>query len=501
MRILDFFKRNPAPRNDGWQNMLTGIGSYKQDATTRSISMWERMESEEAESIYASDKMCRRIINIPTVTALTHGYRLSYKEMKEEDMENFNNDRNDLLDRYYDLPHLIKTALIWARIYGVSYLLPGYNDGGQELSQPLDMSRVKKVDYFKLFGPRELFPLIPNFNALSPNYLYPQFYTLATWGGVPIDTAIHYSRVIRCEGQHLPRNLFVHNGYKHDSFIGPLREPLSDYSTAIKALSTMLKEYSVGVYKTKGLHDLLLSGNELKFLKKLKAMDQAKSLINSLVIDADQEDYERKSGNFSGVSEIVDDIRKDLATKSDIPHTILFNEGPGHAGASHQSSGKSEVSDWQEKVFNYQKDEIKPVLIKVYSAIFNSKENPLKSHLKEKEVSNFEILFTPGRTMSLEEEAEAYMNFSAADDNYLNQGTITPQEVRVSRFGRFGTFSRFGSKIQIEQKTKASDDFVSNDPEGPGEMGEFPNQNPNPNPNQDPNQKGQEASGKNNPKR
>lgn len=471
LKFLDWFKKpvQQIPmRRDGWQNLITSIGTYNNDKTLKkTVATFNRLESEEAEAIYSSDKMARKIVETIVKTALMHGYRLTFEDMNEDELEKFNTQRNDIVDKKYKIPQLLNDLLTWSRIYGVSYLLPGYRDG-QELDQPLDLKRIKSIDYFKAFTPRELYPLIPSLNPISENYLHPEFYTFASYGGAYVGKQIHHSRVIRCEGIHLPRYLFIQNGYKHDSVITPIRDLLSDYYSAIKSLNIMLSEYSVGVYKVKGLHSFLSAGgNENKFLKKLRAMDQAQSIINSKVLDADSEEYERKQGGFNGVAEIIFELRKELATQSDIPHTILFNEGAGHSGSSlGQSSGKSEMSDWQEKIFEYQKNTVKPILNSIYSALFHSQDNPLKGSIKEN-LDNFEILFTPTRTMTLEEEAESYNNFASADQIYLDQGTITANEIRTSRFGRFGTFSKFGSKIQIEIDEEASKEF-----KGEGSMGE-----------------------------
>ena len=122
--------------------------------------------------------------------------------------------------------------------------------------------------------------------------------------------------------------------------------------------------------------------------------------------------------------ELIEDLRKELVTESGIPHTVLFNEGPGRAGSVlSQSSGKSEVSDWQEKVMIFQKDNLKTLLTTLYKVILNSSENPLEKELqKVKDINELDILFTPGRTMTLEEESEAYNAFSTADQTYLDQG-------------------------------------------------------------------------------
>ena len=114
-------------RSDGWQNMLSGIGSYSQDRDMHSTAVWDRLSEEEAEAIYASDKIAKIVIDKIVETSLIQGYRLSFKDMDEQKHEDFNTDRNDILDKYYNLEEIITLALIWARIYGISYIMPGYN--------------------------------------------------------------------------------------------------------------------------------------------------------------------------------------------------------------------------------------------------------------------------------------------------------------------------------------------------------------------------------------
>ena len=122
-----------------------------------------------------------------------------------------------------------------------------------------------------------------------------------------------------------------------------------------------------------------------------------------------------------------------------------------------RGSGNSEQSDWQALVGEYQKHHLRKPLRKLYNILFSAQDNPItKGKLPE-----YDVHFTAARSLNMAEEAEAYNSFATADSTYLSLKVLSAQEIRHSRFGTSGTFSRFQNKIELDDSTlqEGTDEF------------------------------------------
>ena len=435
-------------RLDMWQNHLTGLGILGQDKGLATVPIWTKLPYEDAASIYASDPLARKIIDHIVESALIHDYRFTITDKDEKYNMKFNQDRRDILDKKFKVGKMIKDAATWARIFGTSYILVGADDGNNP-DAPLDLDNLKSIEWLRAFDAQELFPMVGAFNPADPNFLYPEYYTLATYGSTSKGNfQIHHSRVIRFEGRILQRRLFLQNGYTNDSVLNPVKELLSNYNMVIQALGIMVQEWSIGIFKIQGIESAIASGKEDLINRRISMIDKCKSVIRSVIIGKNEE-YSKMSGQYQGVDNIAQFLRKELATHVDIPHTILFNEGPS-SGSFGLSSGKgeSEMSDWQAIVGQYQKHHLKEPISRLYRILFSAQDNKLTKG----EVPKFDIKFTAARQLSMEEEAEVYSNFAVADRDYINMGVITPMEVRETRFSDTGTFKDLQTKVELDPK-------------------------------------------------
>ena len=434
-------------KEDSWSNIVTGLGTAR-DKLMHSQSIFIPMLPDECEHIYASDKMARKIVDIPVETALRNKFRVEVEGMDENQIQDFNEELFYELERLNLLDNL-EHGLKWGRTYGEGYLILGINDGEKNLENPLNLARIKDISYSQILTPRELSPIMPTLDPTSKNYLRPNFYRLVTFGGQITHTQIHYSRVIRMRGESLTRFLFIRNGYRDNSVLQPIREFLVAYSEMVHSLNTMIVENSITVYKMKDLAGLMQGGLSQFILNRLKIIDRAKGLFKSVPIDSDKEEIERKGGNYGGVGELVESIRKELAARVNIPQSILFNDQDSAGSISVGGKSEQERSNWQEKVENYQNNEIGPVLKEILKIVLSSKGCKLSAKVPDPD--KMKIKFNSARTRSLEEEAEAMQAIADADERYIANGVVSRGEIRKSRFGEFGTYSKFNLQVEINE--------------------------------------------------
>ena len=430
-------------KTDGWHNLLTGLQQGNFDKATYAVPVWNRLHYEEAAAIYDSDKIARRIVDYIVDAALFHNFSFSFNEKDEQENLDINQKIIRELNEKYDVHSLISRSAKFGRVYGGAYILIGVEDGLKP-TDPLDKNRIRSVKFLRPFDPYEIFPTVLSLNPASKNYLQPEYYTIATYGGSYI-TQIHHSRIIRFDGDMLSRRNFVYNGYVHDSIFNALKPILSNYHQSIAAVGALLQEFSIGIYKIQGLKGLMSVKKEDQILRRLSIIDRTKSINRSIALDA-EESYERQSAQAGGIAEMVTTLKQELATQVDMPHTILFNEGPnsGTHGLG-GSKGESELSDWQAKVSEYQKYVLKGKIKDLYDVLFSAKDNPITKG----KIPIYDIQFQASRAMNMKEESEAMKTIAEVDQTYLDMGVISRKEIRA-RFQPYGLFDRYESKVQIE---------------------------------------------------
>lgn len=428
-------------RVDSWSNSMTGIGRPGYDRTVGNVVSYFRMPVQLAEQIFAGDNLARKIVQKIVRSALRKDFKVKVSEFGAESNERFNDDFKRLLMRFgltqrkEGMPPGIQTAAEWGRLYGSSYLLVNADDG-RKMEQPLNTKNIRRIRWIRPFTPRELYSFIRNWST-DKNYLEPEFYTFITYGS-PLIEKVHYSRIIRFIGHELPRYLYMANAFVHDSVLNRVQEALGDYAIAIKSAGYALSEYSQGVYKMKGLASSLAGKDFSTVRNRFRAMNEARSIVRSMVVD-EKEDFQRLAGTaYSGMSELITSIQNDLAARTEIPRTILFNEFAGHEQALiSNANGENEQSEWMASVSEYQELRLKDPIKRLCQILLADQSN----EVTRGDVPDFDISFRSDRQRTMMEEAAIYETISATDNANIQQGVLSAEEIRNIRYSRAGTFA------------------------------------------------------------
>ena len=424
-----------------------GIGSRIASAKNLSSSVnFVQQNYNFLENVYAANPIAQKIVNLVCEYALLNLWRFEFSDVERETALKLQDEVRDKIDPIYRTQILVPEAARWGRLYGDCYMVLNIKDG-RHPSKPINEDNIQKIEWIENFTPGEVFVLNHDWQ-MGSRYLEPEFYSLATYGARYV-SKIHSSRVIRFRGIPLPRFLYVSNRFVNNSAIMPCYEALSAYSLAIEAAALAIIEYSQVVYKIKGLSSMVKRGKMGLLIKRFQQIDDSKSIARSVVMDADSEGFDRVSGRFSGISEIIEKLEKFLVATSKIPHNLLFSEAAGHNKTMMASQGDSEWTEWQSTVFSYQRDFLARPLERLYRLIFLDKSNPLYGNQKLSK-SRFKIRFSGERKISQEKEAQLYEAISTTDQSWLDKGILAPDEVRASRFAKGGTFSDYSIQLSLD---------------------------------------------------
>lgn len=185
-------------------------------------------------------------------------------------------------------------------------------------------------------------------------------------------TRIHKSRVVYIKGQIAPSLLRNRMRGWGVSVVESIVRSVNEYLKAKNLSYEVLDEFKVDVYKVKNLITSLQSSvGTSNVAKRIQAANMIKNFQNAIVMDS-EDDYQNKQLSFSGLAEMLGEIRLTLASDLRMPITKLF--GVSASGTGGFSSSDNDVENYNAMVESTirvkSRDEYLKVLEVVCQAIF-----------------------------------------------------------------------------------------------------------------------------------
>lgn len=424
-------------RADGYVNLLNKYGTKDDVSEHYRFEGGAPVTDVELTLHYEENGLFSKIIDIPADDAVSSGF--SYGAGNAE-MERFINDSLDELD----FEEKAATALKWARLYGGALMVMVIDDGG-DMDEPLDWDGIRGIDELLVFER----PLVtPDYNSIYmikpegrrwSKFGLPEYYTVSpVYGGT---FRVHESRCLLFKNGNLPQSS-TRAEYR---FFGmpeytrihkALQEAATSHGNGVKLLDRAVQ----AIYKMKNLENLLETeyGEEM-VLKRLRIIDLAKGIINSIAIDAEGEDYDYKSITFSGIKDIIDATCNMLSAVTNIPQTKLFGRSP----AGENATGKSDMENYYTFVGKIQKMNLKRNLGTLVDIILAAGKG---KGVFEK-IPDYTLEFKPLWSLSEAEQAAVDQTKAAAElakaqaaQVYVDMQALDASEVR-KRLAENGEFT------------------------------------------------------------
>ena len=207
------------------------------------------------------------------------------------------------------------TAVQWARLFGGAIAVMLIDDGGR-LEDPVKMERVRSVDDMRVY------PCSQVRIDLAPDGQPERFHVSSMYGDFTVDasrcltfrndTAPELSKNENFRLWGIPECFRINEAVK--------RAALSS-EQAVKAVDAAV----LAVYKARGLSAILAQeGGEELVVRRLQVIDAARSVWNTILIDAGGESYDFIGAGLEGKGEIVECAMRYLAAVSRIPPEILY---------------------------------------------------------------------------------------------------------------------------------------------------------------------------------
>ncbi len=417
-------------RQDGYSNLLNKYGTAQDSSTSYQYNQEIITNDMELIRLYEGNGLFTKIIDRPSEEAVKHGLDIDFGD---ESIAEYVDDCMDDLD--YESK--FATAEKWARLYGGSIIVMLVDDG-RGLEEPLDWENVRTIEELRVFERAIVQPdytsmyhfhFLDTLDSDRP-FAEPEYYQVFSIYGYFI---VHRSRCLVFRNGRLPEQttnaIYRYWGIpEYVKIKRALRECITSHENGTKLLERCVQ----AIYKMKNLANMLgTDEGEDKVLQRLQVIDMARSILNSIAIDSDGEDYDFKTFSMSGVKDVLDSTCNMLSAVTEIPQTILFGRSP----AGMNATGENDLENYYNMVENIQKQNMKKNSRTVIDLIL--RQGRLEGKIPEE--SKYKVKFAA--LWSLSDTEKANIDKTKADTEYtkaqtsqiyMDSNVLDPSEVRKS---------------------------------------------------------------------
>lgn len=287
--------------------------------------------------LFVEHGIIQTLVEQPVNDAFRAGYELKTSQLSADDIEQIK-----VFDERNGTTRSLMTACNWARLYGGGAVLIITD---QDPLTPLDLKLInpksrlefRAVDMWELYFDNQNVRATLNVGGdLGANrgefYNYYGMY-------------IHKSRVYRTLGKEAPSFIRPRLRGWAMSELERIVRPLNQFMKNANMIFELMDEAKVDVYKIKGYNAALATPTGTNNVqKRIQLANRIKSFNSGITMDAD-DDYIQKQITFTGLADVLLQIRQDLAADLKMPMTKLF--GISAAGFN---SGEDDIENYNSMI-------------------------------------------------------------------------------------------------------------------------------------------------------
>lgn len=249
------------------------------------------------------------------------------------------------------------TCAILARAFGKCLLLRGHSHGG-DLVQPL-AAQPGPIEFLEAISAAQ-FRVDDNDLNRDPSqprrFGLPEWYTIT--GGRFSGQRAHWSRFIEFIGPSATStdNMRDRRAGVHLSVLDPVYAVLCEYRGGWSAISRLIVQASIPVFKMKGAIKGL-HADAPAVLERFQIMADQMTSSKAIVLDADEdESYERKAVSFADLPDMVQQLTIKIAAAANMPLGELFGRIVSGLG----DSELGESTKWERQIDSYRTRTLAP---------------------------------------------------------------------------------------------------------------------------------------------
>ncbi len=416
-------------RSDGWINAVTGVGSTTYDKRLGAEFCADIVSYGQAVELMRGDDVAQRSVMIPIEDSLRHGF--DFNAQSEDEAFDAKELQEGVEDEWKTLgvKGKIEEALKYEGAFGGGAILLGVRDGVKDLSTPLNIDTVQSLDFLNVFEPRECIPSFYYADPRREKYGNPSHFQLAPYS--PGSDAngethteeihVHETRLLIFPGFKVTRDLLAQTNGWGDSRLSLLWRVLRDFNMSWAGTGVLIQDFAQAVVKFRGLSEMLAEEGGTTDLKtRLSGMELGRSILKLLVLD-EEDSYERQTTNVTGLAELLKAYMGRVSSAAGgIPITKLFGVAP----AGLNSSGESDIDQWDDRVKSFQDSKVIPHYERISELILKGKKADVKSS----------IVARPLRQQTDAERAATRKIVAETDALMIDRQVLGANEVRANRY-------------------------------------------------------------------
>lgn len=329
---------------------------------------------------YVEHGIIQTLIDQPVDDGFRPGFEIKTDQLDPAEIEDL---------EYFAEQHQVIASVIqglkWKRLFGGGALI---FINGQDPKIPLKPENLKEGEPFKFkaIDMWELYNSIQNVTADTDLILDDQVEFFDYYGH-----KVHKSRVFLMKGKEAPSFVRPRLRGWGMSEVERLIRSLNSYLKNQDVVFELLDEAKVDVYKMEGFNAALMQkGSTRKIAERIQGANQIKNFQNAITMDKEDE-YEQKQMSFTGLSEMLLQIRQGVAADVKMPMTKLF--GISAAGFS---SGEDDIENYNSMIDSEVRAKVRFILVQILQICCQIKFGFIPDDLK--------IEWKPLRMLSAEEE-------------------------------------------------------------------------------------------------
>ena len=281
--------------------------------------------------LYIEHGIIQTLVDMPVDDAYRNGFKILSKQLSEDDIEE--------LEAYIDRENIMRQltqAMKWARLFGGGGLVIITN---QPADKELDISKINEFSTLE-FYPADLWELNLQWVGTNPSDTQLKEAPYMFYG-----QKLHKTRVLQIKGKESP-SLFRNRmrGWGMSEVERVIRS-FNQYIKYNNVIFELLDEAKVDVYKIDGFNSAMATaGGTDAVTKRIQASNMVKSYLNALTMDT-KDEYDQKQMTFSGLADMLVQIRYGIASDLKMPVSKLF--GVSSTGFN---SGEDDIENYNSMV-------------------------------------------------------------------------------------------------------------------------------------------------------
>lgn len=387
--------------NDSLTSLVSRMGTERDKAATVFYTN-PVLTDEQALAAYRGSWLPRKIVDIPALD--------SCRKWRDWQADNAQIELIEAEENRLNYKGKVLEALTKARLFGGSAIFIGTGDANPEL--PLDIERAGKggLKYLTVLSRRDMTAGPIEQDVTSEYHGKPSYYEVT---GANAMVRIHPSRLILFVGARQPDPLMSMNALDGwgDSILTATLDAIKNADSTAGNIASLIFEAKIDIIRIPNFMASLSDAEyRSKLLERYTLANMSKGINGTLLLDKEEE-YETKSAQVAGLTDILMAFMQIVSGAADIPVTRLLGQSP----AGMNSTGTSDMKNYHDRIQSIQTLEMTP-------ALHHSDECLIRSALGNRPP---EVYYTwaPLEQMSEKERADIFKTTADAARAIVGSGT------------------------------------------------------------------------------